>query len=160
MALFDDYNVNLDDFEAPSYEVADGFHQFEVGDCVLREGTEKKPDAVWLIITYLLGDNGTKKDEWFQLPADPSNPDNKEAIKMGFLKARLKDLGFEGNLNTLQREQLIGITGVLETFTKNGYQNIRKVKADGAPAASPIAAKAPAHAAAGAAVPANPFEGI
>ena len=157
MALFDDYNVNLDDFEAPSYEIADGFHQFEVGDCVLREGTEKKPEAVWLIVSYLLGDTGNRKDEWFQLPDDPSNPTDKEAQKMGYLKARLKDLGFDGNLNTLQRDQLVGITGVLEVFTKNGYQNIRKVKADGIGASAPT--KKPAHSAAGAAVT-NPFEGL
>ena len=149
MALFDDYNVDLDDFEAPSFEITDGFYEFEVGDCVLREGTEKKPDAVWLIVTYLLGDNGSRKDEWFQLPDDPANPTDKEAMKMGFLKARLKDLGFEGQLNKLQREQLIGIRGVLEVFTKNGYQNIRKVKAE-ATASAPTK-----KAAAG-----NPFEGI
>lgn len=134
MALFDDYNVDLDDFEAPSYEISDGFYEFEVGDCVLREGTEKKPDAVWLIVTYLLGDTGLRKDEWFQLPDDPANPTDKEAMKMGFLKARLNDLGFSGSLNTLQREQLIGIRGTLEVFTKNGYQNIRKVKAEAAAA--------------------------
>lgn len=151
MALFDDYNVDLDDFEAPSYELQDGFYEFEIGDCVLREGTEKKPDAVWLIITYLLGENGLRKDEWFQLPDDPANPTDKEALKMGYLKSRLVDLGFSGSLNTLQREQLIGIQGTLEVFTKNGYQNIRKVK-------SSQQAGAAANKSAG--VKENPFEGI
>ena len=150
MALFDDYNVDLDDFEAPSYEIHDDFYTFEVGDCVLREGTEKKPDAVWLIITYLLGENGLRKDEWFQLPDDPANPTDKEAMKMGYLKARLNDLGFSGQLNTLHRDQLVGIRGTLEVFTKNGYQNIRKVKAEAATAV------APKHKAAAG----NPFEGL
>lgn len=150
MALFDDYNVDLDDFAAPSYEITDGYYEFEIGDCILREGTEKKPDAVWLIIKYLLGDTGLSKDEWFQLPDDPANPTDKEAMKMGYLKARLKDLGFEGKLNTLQREQLIGITGTLEIFTKNGYQNIRKVKAV---MGTPVAAGAGK-------VASNPFEGL
>ena len=120
------------------------------------------PDRSWIIFNFLLGESGKSKDEWFQLPADVSNPTEKEIEKLGYYKARLISLGVpEDQVNSVGQDELVGLTGTFKLETKNGYQNIRNFKlntdgmnefaqpeeAEEAPAEAP-AAKAPAKAAA------------
>ena len=132
MGLFDEYGVNMDEVKESSWEVPDDIYEFAVGSCWIQEGTKKDPDAQFFVIEYLLGDEGDlKKSEWFGLPADPTAPTDKELQKLGFLKTRLKSLGIpEGNLNDVDEDTLVGITGTLQIVTRNGFQNIRNVRVD------------------------------
>lgn len=180
MGLLDEYGIDLDGVEAPSYDVPDDIYSFEVGEVYIQQGTEKLPDKVWIVISYLLGDSGKTKNEWFQLPEDASNPTEKELEKLGYYKARLLDLGIdESAVNSVGADELVGIRGTLQVFTRNGWQNIKNVKLDTddagneyaapaeeeaapvakAPARKPAVAKAPvaAQRAAAAGVKANPF---
>lgn len=144
--LLDGYGINMDEVEAPSFEVPDDIYEFEVSDFYLRQGTDSKPDAEWLIIQFNLGENGKQKSEWFQLPSDPANPTDKELEKLGYYKNRLKDLGITEGFNEVGPDDLIGITGTLQVYTKNGYQNIKNVKAsasEGPNAFSPKEQEAP-----------------
>lgn len=129
MGLLDEYGVDLEGVEAASYDVPDDIYEFETGDVYVQNGTDKFPDKVWLVIQYLLGDTGKSKTEWFQLPEDPSDPTPKEKQKLGFLKARLLDLGLtEEQAADPDRDLLVGVVGSLQVFTKDGYQNIKNVK--------------------------------
>lgn len=131
MGLLDDYGIDLDGVEAPSYDVEDGIYEFEIGDHYIKSGTDKFPDKSWIIISYLLGDAGKTKDEWFQLPEDASNPTPKELEKLGYYKARLIDLGIpEEGLNSAGPDQTVGLRGTLHVATKNGWQNVKNVKLD------------------------------
>jgi len=127
--LLDGYGIDMDEIEAPSYDVADDIYEFEVSDFYIQEGTDNWPDRTWLIIEYSLGAAGKSKSEWFELPADASAPTDKELQKLGYYKNRLSDLGVEpGDMNKVGPDDLIGKTGTLQVFTKNGFQNIKGVK--------------------------------
>lgn len=131
MGLLDEYGfgIDMDEIEAPSFDVPDDIYEFEVSDFYIQEGTDNHPDRVWLVIQYSLGANGKSKSEWFELPADASAPTDKELQRLGFYKNRLRDLGIEDSqMNTIGPDDLIGKTGTLQVFTKNGYQNIKGVK--------------------------------
>ena len=127
--LLDGYGIDMDEVEAPSFDVADDIYEFEVSDFFIQEGTTNWPDRTWLVIEYSLGGNGKSKSEWFELPEDASAPSDKELLKLGFYKNRLKDLGIEEEqMNGVGPDDLIGLTGTLQVFTKNGFQNIKGVK--------------------------------
>jgi hypothetical protein len=129
MGLLDEYGIDMDEIEAPSFDVPDDIYEFEVTDFYIQDGTDNYPDRVWLVIQYSLGSGGKSKSEWFELPADASAPTDKELQKLGFYKNRLRDLGIEDSqMNAVGPDDLIGKTGTLQVFTKNGFQNIKGVK--------------------------------
>lgn len=129
MGLLDEYGIDMDEIEAPSFDVPDDIYEFEVSDFYIQDGTDNYPDRVWLVIQYSLGSGGKSKSEWFELPADASAPTDKELQKLGFYKNRLRDLGIEDSqMNAVGPDDLIGKTGTLQVFTKNGFQNIKGVK--------------------------------
>lgn len=138
--LLDEYAgkgvLDLDDVpDGPNYEVDDDWYDFEIGDVFLKEGTENKPDDSWLVIEYLLGDEGKKKSEWFALPKVPEDPTDAEKTKLSFWKTRLTSLGIaREDQNKVGRGDLVGLTGTLQVKTtkskKDGkmYQNIYNVR--------------------------------
>lgn len=180
MGLLDDYGIDLDGVEAPNYDVPDDIYEYTIGDVYIQVGTEKHPDKSWICISFLLGDAGKSKTEWFQLPEDASDPTPKELEKLGYYKQRLLDIGVdESAVNDVSRDDLVGLTGTLQVLTKGAWQNIKNVKAtEGdepaeaaaapvakaakapaakAPAAAKTASTVPAARAAAAGVKVNPF---
>ena len=143
------FNIDMDEIEAPSFDVKDDVWEYVVGDMYLLEGTSNHPDKSWIIIEFQLGDEGKTKSEWFQMPMDSDNKTAKEIEKLGYFKLRLKDLGVpDEKLNTVEPDDVIGKRGTLQTVTKGGYQNIKNVtlaEEEAAPvAATPVRRKAAA----------------
>ena len=128
--LLDEYQIDLTEIEAPSFDVPDDIYDFVVGDLFLQKGTEKWPNRTWIIIQYNLGNQGKNKREWFELPEDASDLTEAEINKLGYYKARLMDLGIAPeDTNSVGPDDLIGLSGTLQVFTRNGYQNVKNVKA-------------------------------
>lgn len=166
-ALLADYGVDMDDIEAPSFDIEDGTYYFIVGDVFVQHGTKADPDGGdSLVFSYRLSNDsdddsdGKEKREWFNLPDDPEDITEKEKERLGWYKARIISLGFEASeVNSVTRDDLIGITGTMQLVTTAGrgsnkgktFQNIRNVKVDEEVPAAPVAAtpkkKAPAKAA-------------
>lgn len=76
--------------------------------------------------------HGRKIDEWLTIPevdADGEYVDpEKGPIFMSFLKRRLESLGVpEEEMNTVDNEDLLGISCVVTVKTKGDYQNITKL---------------------------------
>jgi hypothetical protein len=126
--LLDGYGIDLDEIEAPSFDIQDNIYEFEVQDFFLQEGTKADPEKNNLVIDYDLGD-GKSKWEFFGLPKDMGDPTDKELQALGFYKNRLKDLGIAPeDMNGVSPDDLIGKRGTLQVFTNKGYQNIKNVK--------------------------------
>lgn len=178
MGLLDAYGIDTDNLEVPSYDIEDGWYKFVISDAYVKEGSQNNPDLSWLIIDYQLedeeGNPKGKTSDLFQLPEDPENPTEAEQKKLGWYVARMLNLGFKRDeINDVEREDLIGLTGALQLATRKGkgankdkeYQNIVKLTGDPmeeseAPAAPAAPAKKPAArrtAAAPATAAANPF---
>lgn len=143
--LLEEYGIDLTEVEAPSYDVPDDIYEFVVGDVYVQAGTSNHPNESWICIQYQLGDSGKSKTEWFKLPQDMSDPTPDELKKLGYYKARLFNLGVaEEDLNSVGRDELIGLAGTLQVFTRNGFQNIKNVKLsevnEFVPQTSPVAA--------------------
>jgi hypothetical protein len=137
MGLLDDFGIDTNDIEVPSFEIEDGIYEFEIGDIFVKNGSQNYPDRSWVIVEYIIGDTGQKKSEMFELPADPDNITDKERQKLGYYVARLLELGVDRNeVNSVDREDLIGLRGTLQVYSQSGkgankgksYQNIKNVK--------------------------------
>jgi len=137
MGLLDEYGIDTSEAETPSYDMEDGIYEFTVGDVYVKQGSQKFPDRSWVIIEYLVGDEGKKNSELFELPADPENLTDRERQKLGYYVARLMDLGVERDaVNDVDREDLIGLRGTLQLHSVAGkgpnagkmFQNIKNVK--------------------------------
>ena len=161
MGLLDDYGIDSDTIpDGPNFDVADDIYEFEIGDVHIQNGTSKDPEQVSIVFDYLLGEEGKRKSEWFRLPKDASAPTDKELQSLSFYKTRLLSLGVpREEINAVGADDLIGRTGTLQVFTKNGYQNIKNVKVgevEAAPAPKVPAARGKAAPVATTAVK-NPF---
>ena len=137
MGLLDEYGIDTSEAETPSYDMEDGIYEFTVGDVYVKQGSQKYPDRAWVIIEYLVGDEGKKQSELFELPADPENLTDRERQKLGYYVARLMDLGVDrAAVNDVDRDDLIGLRGTLQLYSVAGkgknagsmYQNIKNVK--------------------------------
>ena len=137
MGLLDEYGIDTSEAETPSYDMEDGIYEFTVGDVYVKQGSQKYPDRSWVIIEYLVGDEGKKQSELFELPADPENLTDRERQKLGYYVARLMDLGIDRDaVNDVDREDLIGLRGTLQLYSSAGkganagkmFQNIKNVK--------------------------------
>jgi len=137
MGMLDDYGIDTSEIEAPSYDLQDGIYEMTVGDVYVKQGSQAYPDRSWVIIEYLVGEEGKKKSELFELPADPENITDKERQKLGYYVARLLDLGVErAAVNDIDRDDLIGLRGTLQLYSNAGkgknagkmFQNIKNVK--------------------------------
>jgi hypothetical protein len=137
MGLLDDFGIDTNDIEVPSFEIEDGNYEFEIGDIFVKNGSQNYPDRSWVIVEYIIGDTGQKKSEMFELPVDSDNITDKERQKLGYYVARLLDLGVDRNeVNSVDREDLIGLRGTLQVYSQSGkgankgksYQNIKNVK--------------------------------
>ena len=137
MGLLDEYGIDTSEAETPSYDMEDGIYEFTVGDVYVKQGSQKYPDRAWVIIEYLVGDEGKKQSELFELPADPENLTDRERQKLGYYVARLMDLGVDrAAVNDVDREDLIGLRGTLQLYSSAGkganagkmFQNIKNVK--------------------------------
>jgi len=137
MGMLDDYGIDTSEIEAPSYDLEDGIYEMTVGDVYVKQGSQAYPDRSWVIIEYLVGEEGKKKSELFELPADPENITDKERQKLGYYVARLLDLGVErAAVNDIDRDDLIGLRGSLQLYSNAGkgknagkmFQNIKNVK--------------------------------
>lgn len=131
MGILDDFEIDMTDIkEAGDWNVDDGIYEFNLLDVFLKKGTDKHPDTVWVIFKYGLDDDGTEYQEWFTMPEDPQSPTVKEKQKLGFYKQRLLSLGVAPeDVNTVNSDDLIGTTGVLQLKTTKGkdgkdYQNV------------------------------------
>jgi len=137
MGMLDDYGIDTSEIEAPSYDLQDGIYEMTVGDVYVKQGSQAYPDRSWVIIEYLVGEEGKKKSELFELPADPENITDNERQKLGYYVARLLDLGVErAAVNDIDRDDLIGLRGTLQLYSNAGkgknagkmFQNIKNVK--------------------------------
>jgi len=137
MALLDDYGIDTSEIETPSYELEDGIYEYEVGDVYVKQGSQAYPDRSWVIVEYLIGDEGKKQSELFELPQDPENMTDRERQKLGYYVARLMDLGVDrAAVNDVDRDDLIGLRGTLQLYSSAGkgknagrmFQNIKNVK--------------------------------
>ena len=137
MGLLDDYGIDTSEAETPSYEMQDGIYEFTVGDIYVKQGSQAYPDRSWVIIEYLVGDEGKKQSELFELPADPDNLTDRERQKLGYYVQRMMDLGVAREaVNDIDREDLIGVGGTLQLYSTAGkgknagrmLQNIKNVK--------------------------------
>ncbi len=137
MGMLDDYGIDTSEIEAPSYDLEDGIYEMTVGDVYVKQGSQAYPDRSWVIIEYLVGEEGKKKSELFELPADPENITDNERQKLGYYVARLLDLGVErAAVNDIDRDDLIGLRGSLQLYSNAGkgknagkmFQNIKNVK--------------------------------
>jgi hypothetical protein len=137
MGLLDDYGIDTSEAETPSYEMQDGIYEFTVGDIYVKQGSQAYPDRSWVIIEYLVGDEGKKQSELFELPADPDNLTDRERQKLGYYVQRMLDLGVDRDeINDVDREDLIGARGTLQLYSTAGkgknagrmFQNIKNVK--------------------------------
>lgn len=176
MGFFDDYDVDLDNFEASSgfVNAPDGPYAFEVANAEVRVGTNNDPEAVNITVAFALeNEEGEtyKHTNWYAMPKDPAHPSQRETISMGEFKALLLAAGVpESELKTAGPEDIIGLEGTLRLVTsrskKNGkdYQNTRDIAFDNDAAAEEeeeeAAPKAAPKARAAKAAPAaksNPF---
>jgi hypothetical protein len=137
MGLLDEYGIDTSEAETPSYDMEDGIYEFTVGDVYVKQGSQKFPDRAWVIVEYLVGEEGKKQSELFELPADPENLSDRERQKLGYYVARLMDLGVDrAAVNDVDREDLIGLRGTLQLYSSAGkganagkmFQNIKNVK--------------------------------
>ena len=137
MGLLDDYGIDTSEAETPSYEMQDGIYEFTVGDIYVKQGSQAYPDRSWVIIEYLVGDEGKKQSELFELPADPDNLTDRERQKLGYYVQRMMDLGVAREaVNDVDRDDLIGVGGTLQLYSTAGkgknagrmFQNIKNVK--------------------------------
>jgi hypothetical protein len=133
----DDYGIDTSEAETPSYEMQDGIYEFTVGEIYVKQGSQAYPDRSWVIIEYLVGDEGKKQSELFELPADPDNLTDRERQKLGYYVQRMMDLGVAREaVNDIDREDLIGVGGTLQLYSTAGkgknagrmFQNIKNVK--------------------------------
>ena len=161
MGLLDEYGIDTSEAETPSYDMEDGIYEFTVGDVYVKQGSERFPDRSWVIIEYLVGDEGKKQSELFELPQDPENLTDRERQKLGYYVARLMDLGVDrAAVNDVDREDLIGLRGTLQLYSSAGkganagkmFQNVKNVKIAKASAAPQPAQKKASQTAAS-----NPF---
>lgn len=145
MALLSEFGIDATEIEAPSYDLEDGIYDFEVGNVYVKNGSQAHPDRSWIIVEYLVGDNGVKKSELFELPKDPQNMTDREIQRLGYYVSRLMDLGVpREKVNDVDGEDLIGIRGTLTLYSQSGkganagklYQNIKNVRTEQASAAS------------------------
>lgn len=180
MGFFDDYDVDLDNFEASSgfVNAPDGTYAFEVANAETRVGTNADPDAVNITVVFALeNEEGEtyKHTNWYAVPKDPAHPSQRETISMGEFKALLLSAGVpETELKSAGPEDIIGLEGTLRLVTsrskKNGkdYQNTRDIafdndsvtedgESDAAPEAAPEAAPKARAAKAAPAAKSNPF---
>jgi hypothetical protein len=137
MGLLDEYGIDTSEAETPSYDMEDGIYEFTVGDVYVKQGSERFPDRSWVIIEYLVGDEGKKQSELFELPQDPENLTDRERQKLGYYVARLMDLGVDrAAVNDVDREDLVGLRGTLQLYSSAGkgvnagkmFQNVKNVK--------------------------------
>jgi hypothetical protein len=86
----------------------------------------------------MVGDDGKKQSELFELPADPENLTDRERQKLGYYVQRMLDLGVSRDeVNDVDRDDLIGVRGTLQLYSQAGkgknagrmFQNIKNVKA-------------------------------
>lgn len=131
MGLFDDFDIDMDDVKAASFDFEDGTYEFTISEASVRNGTKKKPDDTFFVISYNLDEAGTYQ-EWFTVAQD-GEVTQRAKQSLSFLKARLIDLGLEpASLNDLDPEDLEGIQGVLQLKTtknaKGEFQNVRNVR--------------------------------
>jgi hypothetical protein len=156
MGLLDDYKVDLDEFEAFSFDVPDDIYEFTVGEAGLVEGTSKNPEALNFVIKYLLENENGKVfnyNEYIRMPDDFNNLTEDDKKKLGRLKTRLLQLGVpDDQLNTVDGDDLVGIYGTFQLSSRKGkngnvYQNLRNMrveeggKPDDEPAPAPIVKK-------------------
>lgn len=134
MGLFDDFDIDMDDVKAAGgFDFEDGFYEWEISEALVQNGTKNKPDTTFFIIKYNLDEAGTYW-EWFTLAEDGDHSTVAAKRSLGYLKARLLDLGIEAaSLNTVDPEDLEGVTGSFRLVTtktaKGTFQNIRNFKA-------------------------------
>lgn len=133
MGLFDDFDIDMDDVKAASFDFEDGSYEFEISEARVQNGSKKKEDDTFFIISYSLNDgvDGTY-NEWFTIAQD-GEVTQRAKQSLSFLKARLIDLGLEAaSLNELDPEDLEGTRGTLQLKTtksaKGEFQNVRNVK--------------------------------
>ena len=167
MGFFDDYDVDIDNYEATNgFEVPDGNYDFEITKAEIRKGTTKDPEAVNITVSYRLENaEGAVFSymDWFKIPADPDHPTTQENIAMGNFKKLLISAKVE-DLQNAGPEDLEGLTGTLRLVssqnkkTDRTYQNPRDIRFDTSDE-KPAAAKtsAPAAAAKPAGKAGNPF---
>lgn len=124
----------LDAIEVPGFDVPDDFYEFVIGDVFLKLGTDNYPDRKWLVFSYLLGDTGKTKDEWFEVPNETEGMTDRIKKSLGWYKARLLSLGFEAEeVNSVGRDDIVGLSGSFKLVTTKDKksidrQNIRNFK--------------------------------
>mgnify|MGYP003632728633 CR=1 FL=1 len=171
MGLFEDFDIDMDDVEEATgfATVPDGTYEFEIAEGYTQNGSSNFPNDKLFFIKYSLDEAGSTSERFVigQRDDEDSEYEITERAKqsLGFLKTRLKSLGFEKMPQ--DASELEGIRGTLKLVTtkskKGGeskeYQNVKDVKVTPKAAAKKPAVKTSTKAAAPAAADEdeNPF---
>ena len=140
MGLFEDFDIDMDDVEEATgfATIPDGVYEFEIAEGYTQNGSSNFPNDKLFFIKYSLDEAGSTSERFVigQRDDEDSEYEITERAKqsLGFLKTRLKSLGFEKMPS--DASELEGIRGTLKLATtktkKNGetkeYQNVRDVK--------------------------------
>lgn len=140
MGLLDDYQIDLNEVEANTFDVPDGIYSYMVGDQDIQQGTKKDPEQDYLRIHYILDDDNKqyKYTEFLKLPKDTSNLTDDAKQQLGRIKSRVMALGFsEEGAGSVETDDLIGLSGTLQLVTSKGktggtFQNVRNMRPDDA----------------------------
>lgn len=164
MGFFADLGIDMDNEveESGFTEPEAGFYAFEISNATVVNGTSKDEDVVKFRVDYALyGDDevpaGTKS-EWWTLFENVDEVTEKAEKSRGYLKGRLRDLGFQGSINDLEPEDIIGVTGTIRLVQNGDYTNVRNVKAHVKEEAPAKAAPARGTRAASTTAKPNPFK--
>ena len=137
MGLFDDFDIDMDDVEAATgfAKIPDDYYEWEISEALRQNGSKNKPDDTFFIIKYNLDEAGTYW-EWFTLAVNGDSQHSNAKRSLRYLKERLLSLGVPASeLNSIEPEDLEGITGTFQLVTTKGkdnkeYQNIQNFKAN------------------------------
>lgn len=141
MGLLDDYGVDVDDIPASAgiSNPEDGIYEFQVDSFKLVEGSTAHPDWDFLVLTMTItNEDGKARSfaQWYHLPEDPARIKEAEKNTLSRMKKMLLDLGVaESQINSVEEEDLVGITGTFKLVSRktnqgNVFQNINDLKVD------------------------------
>ena len=129
MGIFGD--LDLDTVASDPFKVEDGTYEADVTGATV--GETAKGDKIGLTIKYTITDGdspmfGRSITEWQHIPQPSGEPTPQELRSASFLKSRLISLGVpENEMNSMQPEDLLGISVVVTVREKDGYTNITRL---------------------------------
>lgn len=133
MSLFGD--LDIESAEDDPFAIPDNTYDCFLTDVTVKPTKDESKVGMTLEFTISEGDHAEKKiQEWKRIPASSELTSEDTKIKadaeraMSFLKARMLDLGIPAErINSVGRDDLVGIHCLVAVKNNNGYTNVRKV---------------------------------